>query len=107
MNADGVKKQLLYLKHFVKNGNMSFADMIWGVEAYLDSNPKALKAYPMSLKALYDEDMAEEKDILAYYKDKQDSPGFKEAKKSCARFIEWLETEESGSDDDSDEDSDA
>merc|ERR1712039_1171084 len=44
MDKDGVASRMKYLKHFKENGNMSFADMIWGVEAYLDSNPRAEKA---------------------------------------------------------------
>merc|ERR1719373_747625 len=94
MDQDSVVSQKPYLERFIGNGHMSFADWIWGVEAYLDSSPDALKKYPLSLKAFYEEDLAAEEDILAHYKGDRDSPGFRQAKKYVARLIEWLETEE-------------
>merc|ERR1719188_2856887 len=108
MDAKGATQKKAFIKRFISNGNMSFKDWIWGFEAYLDQNSGALKAWPMTLKALYDEDLAEEEHILQYYKaDDQDSPGFEAAKKSCAPFIKWLETtDDSDDDDDDDEDSD-
>jgi len=106
MDAEAVVSRKSFVKYFVTNGKLSFADMMWSIEAYLDTYPKALKGYPMTLKALYDQDMAEEKELLAYYNGDQDSPGFEEAKKSCAPFIKWLEQEDESGSDDSDEDSD-
>uniref|UniRef100_A0A7S2PCE1 W2 domain-containing protein n=1 Tax=Zooxanthella nutricula TaxID=1333877 RepID=A0A7S2PCE1_9DINO len=106
MDAAGILLRKSYIKYFVSNGKLSFTDMMWCIEAYLDTYPKALKGYPMTLKALYDQDMAEEKELLAYYNGDQDSPGFEEAKKSCAPFIKWLEQEDESGSDDSDEDSD-
>merc|ERR1712039_194774 len=84
LNAKGVTQQKAFIKRFITNASMSFKDWIWGFEAYLDANEGALKGWPMTLKALYDEDLAEEEPILAYYKGDQDSPGFEAAKKSCA-----------------------
>merc|ERR1712176_817869 len=108
LDAKGVEKRKKYFQKFISNGSMSFAAWIWGVEAYLDANPGACKAYPMTPKAFYDEDLAQEADILKYYNGSQDSPGFEAAKKACKPFIQWLETTSDSDDsDDDDEDSDS
>merc|ERR1712129_199729 len=97
-----------YLNEFIQNAKMPFADWIWGFEVYLTSNPAATKPWPMVLKALYDADLAEEEDILAYYKEDNDNPGFEISKKAAEPFLAWLETanDSGGEEDDSDEDSD-
>merc|ERR1712039_1029674 len=79
---------------FITNGRLSFAEWIWGFEAYLAANPSATKAWAMSLKALYDADLVEEEQILEYYKGQHDSPGFDASKKAAAPFVKWLETGE-------------
>merc|ERR1712176_1648790 len=107
LSAKGVANRCKFIEEFITNGRLPFAEWIWGFEAYLAANPGALKAWPMSLKALYDADLAEEDQILEYYKGQHDSPGFDASKKAVAPFIKWLETSEDSSDeDDSDEDSD-
>jgi len=107
LDAKGATQKKAYIKRFISNGNMSFKDWIWGFEAYLDTHAGALKAWPMTIKALYDEDLAEEEHILAYYKGDQDSPGFEAAKKACAPFVKWLETTDDSDDDDDDSDEDS
>merc|ERR1712226_1540194 len=106
LNADGVKGRKKYITEFIKNAKMSFADWIWGFETYLAANPTATKTWAMTLKALYDEDLAEEEQILAYFKKDHDTPGFEASKKAVGPFLKWLETtddsdDESGSDSDS------
>merc|ERR1712151_21554 len=99
LSADGVHRHSLYLKEFIKNANMPFVDWIWGFEAYVAANPAATKAWAPALKALYDEDLAEEEQILEYYKADHDTPGFAASKKAVAPFLKWLETAEESEDD--------
>merc|ERR1711920_11580 len=107
LGAKGINHRSKAIKEFITNGRLSFAEWIWGFEAYLAANPSATKAWAMSLKALYDADLAEEEQILEYYKGQHDSPGFDASKKAAAPFITWLETSEDGSDEDGvDKDSD-
>merc|ERR1712150_44576 len=102
LKADGISPKEKYLKKFIQNAKMPFVDWIWGFEAYLAANPAAIRAWPMALKALYDEDIAEEEHILEYYKQDHDNPGFEISKKVVAPFLQWLQTP---NDSDSDEDS--
>jgi len=104
LNADGVRHHSKCLREFTCKAKMSFADWIWGFEAYLAMNPTATKAWPLAVKALYDEELAEEEDILEYYKKTHDNPGFEASKKAIGPFLQWLETT-GESDDDSSEDS--
>jgi len=69
-------------------------------------NKAAAKSYAMVLKAIYDADWAEEKDILNYYKkdEGEKDPGFDAAKHGAGPFLKWLETAESDNDDDDDDD---
>mmetsp|Transcript_97433 Transcript_97433/g.257225 ORF Transcript_97433/g.257225 Transcript_97433/m.257225 type:complete len:286 (-) Transcript_97433:275-1132(-) len=111
MKAKGVTDNKAIIKHFVTNGNVEFPDWIWGFDAFLDANPQSLKGYPMVLKALYDEDIADESGILKHYKAEKSTPGFEAAAKVAAPFLKWLETaddsdEESGSGSGSGSDSD-
>merc|ERR1712113_1372349 len=107
LSANGIKLRSKFIQEFITNGRLPFAEWIWGFEAYLSANPSATKAWAMSLKALYDADVAEEEQILEYYEGQHNSPGFDASKKAAAPFITWLETSEDGSDEGGgDEDSD-
>lgn len=86
-------------------------DVLWALDAYLQANPGVSKGFAMMLKVAYDEDWAEEKEILSYYQEDEGvgEPGFDEAKKLAAPFLTWLEkvdSEEDDDDDDDDEDDD-
>jgi len=106
LSAKGVKHRSKFIQEFITNGRLPFAEWIWGFEAYLAANPNATKAWAMILKTLYDADLAEEEQILEYYKGQHDSPGFDASKKAAAPFVKWLETSEDDSDEDGgDEDS--
>merc|ERR1711950_96629 len=98
LKADSIATKTKYFKEFIQNANMPFVDWIWGFEAYLAMNPTATKAWPMAMKALYDEDLAEEEQILEYYKTDHDNPGFEASKKAVAPFLEWLKTAEESED---------
>lgn len=102
MDADRVVANEAYIRHFIANGKCSFPVWIWGFDAFLDSHPRAAKGYPHVLKALYDEDLAEESEILAHYRSERRAPGFEAAAKAAAPFLTWLETADS--DEDSDDD---
>jgi translation initiation factor 5 len=106
LQAKGVASRMKYIKKFISNGNLSFSDWMWGFEAYLAANPVATKAWAMTLKALYDEEgLAEEEQVLKYYKEERSNPGFLASQKAAAPFIKWLETVDDS--DDSDDDSDS
>merc|ERR1719343_453649 len=100
LSAKGVKHRAKFIKAFITNGGLPFAAWIWGFEAYLAANPRATKAWAMTLKTLYDAELAEEEAILEYFKGQHDGPGFDASKKAAAPFIQWLEASEEGSDDD-------
>merc|ERR1711998_370462 len=50
-----VPKKKKYLTKVIQNGSMSPKDVLWGFEVFLVINPAAEKAYPKTLKGLYDE----------------------------------------------------
>lgn len=97
-----IPKKKKYLTKVIQNANMSPTDVLWGFEAFIVINPAAEKAYPKTLKGLYDEDIVSEEHLLDHYKGKCDNPGFDTAKKAAKPFLDWLEEasedSESGSD---------
>jgi len=93
LNAKGATSRSEFLKAFITNGALSFADWIWGFEAYMAANPTAKKTWGMTLKSLYDADLVDEEEILCYYKDtSRCNPGFDISLAAAAPFINWLET---------------
>merc|ERR1712060_176663 len=91
MDAERVVANEAYIRHFIANGKCSFPVWIWGFDAFLDSHPRAAKGYPHVLKALYDNDLAEESEILAHYRSEGRAPGFEAAAKAAAPFLKWLD----------------
>merc|ERR1712232_403371 len=106
MDGKSVEKYKKHIERVIKNASMSGADVLWSFNAYVAAYPGALKPFPMALKVAYDEDWAEEKTILAYYDDDDNSkePGFNDAKKALAPFLKWLQETDESSDEDSDSD---
>jgi len=107
MDAKGVSQYSKQIEKVITNAKMSTAEVLWALGAYVKANPGSLKAYAMTLKAVFDEDWCEEKKLLEYYNEDEgeDDPGFADCKKSAAPFLKWLETADSDDDDD-DSDSD-
>lgn len=101
MDAKGVTEKAAFLKYFIAKGSVDFDEWIYGVDAFLDSNPVSLKGYPAVLKALFDAGVAEEADLLRHYRSQKSTPGFEAASKAAAPFLTWLET--ASCEDDSDE----
>merc|ERR1712118_130783 len=98
-----IPKKKKYLTKVIQNASMSPTDVLRGFEAFIVINPAAEKAYPKTLKGLYDEDIVSEEHLLEHYKKgKCDNPGFDTAKKAAKPFLDWLEEasedSESGSD---------
>jgi hypothetical protein len=107
MSAKEVEQQSKTINKCVSTGSMSGSEVLYAFGAYLETNSKALKTYPMVLKAIYENDWASEEAILGYYKaDSRNDPGFADAKKTSAPFLKWLETTSDSDDDDEDSDSD-
>jgi len=106
LNDKGVVARKKFIKAFIDNGKLSFATWIFGFQAYLATYPSASKTFPMTLKALYDEDLAEEESILEYYNKSQSSPDFENTRKVVQPFLKWLETANDSDDDSEDEDED-
>lgn len=106
MDAAAVNTNKKYIAKCIQNASMSGEDVLWAFNAYLAANAGAAKGFAMVLKAVYEEDWAEEKEILDYYNDdgNDDEPGFEEAKKKAAPFLKWLATVDDDSDSDSDSD---
>merc|ERR1712187_133813 len=107
LDAKSVIENKKYISKMISKGDMSTADVLWAFNAYVHANPDSLKVFAPVLKALYDEDWAEEKEILEYYDDdsQEGEPGFEEAKKAAGPFLKWLQVAEAD-DDDSDEEED-
>merc|ERR1711904_466321 len=63
-----IPKKKKYLTKVIQNASMSPTDVLWGFEAFIVINPAAEKAYPKTLKGLYDEDIVSEEHLLEHYK---------------------------------------
>merc|ERR1712012_1262389 len=101
LDANKVRSRSEFITAFITNGTLPFADWVWGFEAYMAANPAAAKTWALTLKVLYDEDLAEEEEILAYYKKgHHSSPGFDLSQKAVAPLIKWLESTSDGEDSD-------
>jgi len=99
LDGKGVAEKQAYLKGFIESGKLPFSTWIWGFHAYLAMHPRAVKTWPMTLKGLYDADLAQEDDIIHYYRGAHSSPVFLSAQQAAQPFLTWLETvEESSSD---------
>mmetsp|Transcript_79202 Transcript_79202/g.149437 ORF Transcript_79202/g.149437 Transcript_79202/m.149437 type:complete len:498 (-) Transcript_79202:169-1662(-) len=116
MDGKAVGDSSKMLDKFITD-TMEPKDVLWSFNAYLSTSAAAVRGFPMVLKAIYDEEWADEKEILKYYVDPADGsgePGFDEAAKAGARFFEWLQQNDdddesgsgSGSGSDEDDDSD-
>jgi len=92
-----------------KGGPLDYKVVLWCFNAYLSEHPDCKKAFPMVLKAIYDQDWASEKQILAYYTNDEgkDEPGFAMAKEVSKPFLDWLAKPDEDSSDDSDSNSDS
>lgn len=111
LDAKGVEGNLPLLQKFRTSGRMSFSDWIWAFEVYVSRHFRSgmtPKKIAMTMKAFYDQDLAEEEEILRRYGQRaegktedQDQPrnvaegeGFEITKKAVAPFVEWLNTAE-------------
>jgi len=108
MDAKGIVEKKGVVDKVLAAVKMPSDDVLWGFDAYLAKNEKAVKGYPLVLKVIYDEEWANEQDLFKHYRDEEggtDGPGFAAAKKSGAPFLKWLETADESSDEDDDDDS--
>merc|ERR1712110_84643 len=107
LDGKSVSTRTKHLQKFKDFGNMSCPDFLWGFETYLVENPVSLKGYPMVLKALFDDDLLKEEELLEHYDSEDvDSKGFPDAKKQATPFLEWLRNAEEEGDSDEEEDDD-
>lgn len=108
MDAKALEGQKKLVDKVISSPKLPGSDVLWALDAYLDLHEGISKGFPMLLKVVYDQDWAEEKEILSYYNDDEGKgePGFQEAKKLAAPFLKWL-AEANDSDDDDDDDSDS
>jgi len=102
INEKEIPNKKKYLTKIIENAKMSPADILWGFEVFIVQNPKAEKAFPKTLKGLYDEELVSEEQLLTHYKGTRDSPGFEKAKKVAKPFLDWLEEASEDSESDSD-----
>merc|ERR1712118_131783 len=95
-----IPKKAKHLSKVISNASMPPKDVLWGFEVHIVDNAAAEKAYPKTLKGLYDEEIVAEEDLLAHYKEDLDTPGFAAAKKAAKPFLDWLQeaSEDSESD---------
>merc|ERR1712110_501988 len=106
LDSKNVSTRTKYLQKLKDFGNMSCPDFLWGFETYLAENP-SIKGYPMVLKALFDDDMVKEEELLEHYDSEDvDSKGFPDAKRQATPFLEWLRNAEEEGDSDEEEDDD-
>merc|ERR1719375_603699 len=77
------------IKELMSKGNMPATDVLWAFDVYLEANQEfKARTFAMVLKALYDEDLLEESDILSHY---NGGAGTDKAKKAAEPFLEWLQ----------------
>merc|ERR1712203_1337430 len=78
MNAKKVDKEKAMIHTFVTKPTLDDSEVLWAFGAYLDKNSGIAKAYPMILKAIYDEDWVTEDGVLRYYSEARADvdPGF-------------------------------
>merc|ERR1712113_699543 len=109
MDAKAITDHSKALEKPIKSVSMPGSDVLFAFGAYLQANSKCSRNFPMVLKAVYDEEWADEAAILKYYDEEEGSgdPGFSEAKKIAAPFIKWLQTTEESDDDDDEDDDDS
>jgi len=102
MNAQKLNSEKTLMHTFVTKPTLDGAEVLWAFGAYLDKNPGTVKAYPMMLKLIYDEDWVTEEGILNYYSEAGAvvDPGFDVARSNAAPFLRWLESTPSSSGDD-------
>merc|ERR1712070_151084 len=99
--GDAMDAKKAYIKKLTVSPVLKGEDILWAFNVYLEAHSESVKAFPMVLKALYDEDIVEEAMILAYYNGDEKGPGFDAAKNAAGPFLQWLQTAES--DEESDE----
>ena len=87
LNADGVKTKSKFINEFVTSARMPLAAWTWGFESYLVQNPTALKSWAMMLKALYDEDLADEEEISEYNSKDRSNPVLKASKTALVPLL--------------------
>eukprot|EP00438_Fugacium_kawagutii_P026723 Skav228689 [mRNA] locus=scaffold2247:398083:399186:- [translate_table: standard] len=109
MDAKAMEGQKKLLDKVISSPKLAGADVLWALDAYLDLHD-IRKGFPMLLKVAYNQDWAEEKEILKYYNEDEGKgePGFEAAKKTAAPFLKWLaEADDDDSDEDNGDDSDS
>jgi len=99
--AANVEKKTSYLSKMMKHAKPQLGtdEVMWGFEHLIFNHaPELNSTFPMVCKALYDEEIVEEKHFISHYAKDLTNPGFAEAKKLAAPFIQWLETADSDED---------
>lgn len=108
MDAKSVEKAGEMVIACKEEGDVSLKDSMWGFEMYVNEhNDKALKAFPMVCKALYDLEYFEDGDFVKYWEDNSvnaSNPGHSSVHKAIAPFVNWLKEDNDSSSDDSDSD---
>lgn len=82
---------------------INLRDLMWGFELYLHEHPEDLAKFPLVCKALYDEDLFEEAEFIAYYENDESNkelPSHGKARKQIGPFVTWLKEDSSDSDSD-------
>lgn len=96
MNAKQIVAKKAYINKLLSTPALEPPDALWAFNVYVEAHPEATKSFALVLKALYDEDILEEKPLLAYYETcGAEVPGFEAAKKAAGPFLQWLQTAES------------
>jgi len=102
MTAKTMKPNLDLIKNVIDNGHMSGGEILWAFEIYLGVHTNLGKAYALIMKALYEEDVVEEEELIAHYGEdckELDHPGFQEALAFTTPLIEWLQQSDDESSD--------
>merc|ERR550532_978228 len=91
-----------YISKVIASAKLGTQDVLWALGAYIEANPDTIKGFARVLKTCYDEDWADEKDILSYYEEDNSAnhPGYSQAKKAAVPFLQWLKEAESEEEDD-------
>merc|ERR1712226_1511021 len=73
MDMKSVQDNSKYVSRFISNAKMEADEVFWAFDAYIEANSGCLKGFAMVMKAIYDEDWADEAAILRYYNEEEHS----------------------------------
>merc|ERR1719320_337945 len=81
MGAKALEANAKYFDKGIGSQQLSGTDVLWALGAYLAMNPSAKRSFAQQLKVVFEQEWAEEEEILKFYNDKEgaSTPAFADA----------------------------